>query len=196
MSDTSLTEDVQKLEASLGQLPEPVVRPAFIILIGLPGTGKSYFCRRLAERVPLAVLASDVLRKVLFTSPTYCQSENFALFRATYKLIEVLLSRGISTILDATNLEEVHRERLYRTSERTDARLILVSIEAPPEVVYDRLSNRAKEVGRVDCSEADWQVYQRMRQKVDKIRRNYFVVDTSRDIMPVIGKIERELNRG
>jgi len=38
-------------------------------------------------------------------------------------------------------------------------------------------------------------VYQKMENSAQKIRRNHFVVDTSKDIAPVINKVVREVNR-
>ena len=48
MEDSQLISDVQQLTDGLGRLPEPVVKPAFVAVSGLPGTGKSYFCSKLA----------------------------------------------------------------------------------------------------------------------------------------------------
>ena len=190
-----LAEDVQKLRQSLGQLPEPTVNPAFIVVSGLPGTGKSYFCRRLAERLPFPILESDALRKVLSPSPNYSPGESNRLFGACHLLIEELLRRGIPLIFDATNLVERHRERLYQIADRIGARLIIVRVEAPPELVRQRLQHRSAAVDPEDKSEADWGVYQKMRTSVQRIGRNYFAVDTSKDITPVINKIAREVNR-
>ncbi len=190
-----LVEDVQKLRESLGQLPEATVDPAFIVVSGLPGTGKSYFCRRLAERLPFPILESDALRKVLSPSPNYSPGESNRLFGACHLLIEELLRRGIPLIFDATNLVERHRERLYQIADRIGARLIIVRVEAPPELVRQRLQHRSAAVNPEDKSEADWMVYQKMRTSVQRIGRNYFAVDTSKDITPVINKIAREVNR-
>jgi dephospho-CoA kinase len=37
---------------------------------GLPGTGKSFFCRKLADKLSFLILASNALRKILFPSPS------------------------------------------------------------------------------------------------------------------------------
>ncbi len=191
MEQTQAVSDVQKLAESLGQLPEPVVKPAFVAAIGLPGTGKSYFCNQLAKRLPLVILESDALRKALFPSPSYTQEENSRLFRAIHLLIERLLRKGISLVLDATNLSERHREYLYSIADRLDVKLILVRAESPPEVISERLKGRR---GSADSkSDADWAVYQRMRPTVERIRRSHYVVDTSRDITPVLDKIVKEM---
>ncbi len=195
MEKSQLVEDVQRLKESLGELPEPVVKPTFIMVSGLPGTGKSYFCRQLVERVPLAILESDSLRKLLFPSPSYSAQESSRLFQACSRLIEELLRRGISLALDATNLEEHHRERFYHIAEQVGANLIIVRIDAPPELVHQRLEQRSKGMNPKDSSEADWRVYRRMKPAAQRIRRNHFAVDTSKDITPVIDKIVRRINQ-
>ena len=193
MEHTQLVADVERLTESLRQIPEPMVEPTFIVVSGLPGTGKSYFCSQLAERLPFVILESDALRKILFPSPGYDSQESSRLFRAVHLLIERLLKKGVSLILDATNLSERYREHLYSIAGRLDVKLILVQVEAPPEVVYERL--RARRENAESKSDAGWEVYQMMRPSVQKIRRNYYVVDTSRDITPVLDKIVRAVTR-
>ena len=193
MKKSQLLEDAQLLKKSLAQLPEPVVTPSLIMVSGLPGSGKSYFCRRLAERIPLTILESDSLRKLLFSSPNYTTQESSRLFQACHFLVEELLRRGIILALDATNLEEHHRERFYHIAEQVGARLIVVRMEAPSEVVQLRLRQRAEGINPEDHSEADLAVYRRMKPTVQRIRRNHFAVDTSKDITPVIDKIVRRI---
>jgi len=193
--DTQVVSDAQRLSESLGQLPDPVLKPAFIVVSGLPGTGKSYFGSKLAERLPFIILESDALRKTLFSSPTYSSPESSRLFQAIHHLIEALLRRGIPLILDATNLSEQYRERLYNIADRLNVKLILVRVEAPPDVVYERLKARSEGTNSKSMSDADWTVFQKMQPTVQKIRRNHYAVDTSRDITPVLDKIVREVNR-
>ncbi|MDH5696633.1 MAG: ATP-binding protein [Dehalococcoidia bacterium] len=195
MEDTRLISDVQQLTDGLGELPEPVASPAFVAVSGLPGTGKSYFCSKLAERLHFIILESDALRKTLFPSPSYSLQESSRLFRALHLLIERLLRKGIPLILDATNLSERYRERLYNIADRLDVKLVLVRVEAPPQVVYERLKTRLEGANPESKSDADWSVYQRMKPTVQKIRRNHYAVDTSRDITPVLDKIVREVKR-
>ena len=49
MDENETSGDVERLREALAELPEPVARPFLIVISGLPGTGKSYFSRRLAE---------------------------------------------------------------------------------------------------------------------------------------------------
>jgi len=190
-----LSSDVQQLAESLGELPESMVQPAFIVVSGLPGTGKSHFCNKLAERVSFIILESDALRKVLFSSPSYSMQESSRLFRACHLIIEKLLKRGIPLILDATNLSERYRERLYSIADRLGVKLVLVRVEAPPWVVRERLRARLEGMDPENKSDADWTIYQRMKSSVERIRRSHYAVDTSRDITPVLDKVVRAVSK-
>jgi hypothetical protein len=190
VENTQLDSDVRRLAESLGKLPEPAAEPVLVIVSGLPGTGKSYFSKRLAERVSFLVLESDALRKALFASPTYSGRESARLFRAIHALVELLLRKGVPLIVDATNLSERFREPLYSIADRLGAKLLLVRVEAPPEVVRQRLERRSD-----GASDADWAVYRKMLSSVDSISRKHYAVDTSRDITPVLEKVAREATR-
>jgi predicted kinase len=195
MQQSQLNQDVQILRQSISALPEAVVRPVFIVVSGLPGTGKSFFCGKMAEKSSFLIVESDAMRKVLCPAPCYSAEESTHLFMALHSLIGELLQKGISVIFDATNLVEQHRERLYHIGDTTGAKVILVSVEAPSEVVYQRLQKRKNGGDPHDKSDADWGVYEKMKPTARKIQRNHFVVDTSRDIEPVVDKILRAVKR-
>jgi predicted kinase len=195
MEPSQINRDISKLKESLGSLPEAVANPGFVVVSGLPGTGKTFFCKKLADKQPFCIVESDALRKILFPSPDYTSVESARLFTAIHGLIEWLLENGMPVILDATNLSERNREYLYRISDRAGARLALVSVEAPPTVAYQRLQTRKNGAMPDTKSDADWEIYSQMKSKAEKIQRNYFVVDTSREITPVINKITHALNR-
>ena len=175
---------------------EPLASVVLMIVSGLPGTGKSYFSRRMAERAPLAIVETDAMRNVLFPFPTHSGAENGRLFKACHALIEDLLISGHSVLFDATNLVERNRKRLYSIADKADAMLIIVRMEAPLDVVAERLKKREEGEGSTeDNSTADLSIYRRMAASVEPIRRDHFAVDTSRDITPMIDKIVQEIGQ-
>lgn len=182
-------DDLQRLLRSLEPLPQPTAHPALIVMVGLPGTGKSHFSRALAARLPAIIVESDAIRKTLFAQPTYSPQEHYIVFQRAYALVEELIRRGITVIFDATNLVERHREYLYRIADRYHARLLIVLTQAPVDVVRQRLEARRRETEGL--AEADWVVYEKMLPTVERIRRNHYAVDTSQDVGPVIEKIVR-----
>ena len=181
--------DAGRLEASLGGLPKAVRRPALVILIGLPGSGKSHFARHLAKRYPAAILDSDALRSVLYESPQHTDQENARLFPAIQVLARRLLDRGVSVLLDATNLKGAHRKPSYRLAREAGARLVIVRLRAPFAVMRERLAKRDAARSPLDRSTAGLLVLERMRRDYQRPRRPYFVVDTSQNSRHVLDKI-------
>ena len=187
--DAIRNRDADRLETSLGRLPKPVARPGLVILIGLPGSGKSHFARQLAKRYPAAILDSDALRGVLFASPQHTEQEHGRLFPAIHVLTRRLLERGVPVIQDATNLKEANRRPLYRLAEETGARLVLVRLRAPLAIVRWRLEGRTQGLDPRDRSTADLAVLEKMRHDYQRPKRAYFVIDTMKDWGGVLDKI-------
>ena len=180
---------MRKALASLGDLPTESERPFLVVVSGLPGTGKSYFSARLAEPLPAVVVETDAVRKALFGSPAYDWRENRRLFPVVHALLRRLLYHRRSVIFDATTLIEANRRPLYRIADETGARLVIVLLEAPEEVVKQRLEARRREPG---CrSDADWEVYLRLRARRERITRPHFTVDSSRDVSEDLERLAR-----
>lgn len=189
--------DVERLlKAIQPLLTAPVEQPALVVLSGLPASGKSTLARRLAQLLPAVDLETDFLRRQLVGRPAYTAEENERLFTACHLLIERLLREGRRVIFDATNLLEHYRERLYRIAEEAGARLVLVWVEAPREVVQERLLAREQgQSAAEDLSEAGLAVYERMARYARPPRRPHIVVDSSRDVSHVLEQIVHEATR-
>ncbi|HXG35907.1 MAG TPA: DegV family protein [Dehalococcoidia bacterium] len=188
-AEGELERDSAEIEAALGELPPPASgRPALVALSGLPGSGKSYLAASIHERVPLAYLNSDTLRRRLFGQPSYSQEESLRLFRACHAVLDRLLARGVSALMDATNLRESHRQQLYEIAQRHKAEFILVKVTAPEALMRQRLQKRSTE-------EAGFDVYQRMLAEVEPIALPHIVVDTSGDITPQVESIVDRLQQ-
>ena len=179
MQKASIKAKLESLLETVGALPEPLSRPLLVVMVGLPGTGKTYFCRYLCQRFPMAVLESDALRETMFETCRYTQSENRQLFGACHQLIDDLLARNIPVALDATNVLEANRRVLYDIAEKNGAKLVLIRMTAQRSVVRKRLKDGLAQNSR-GRSRADWAVYKRMARSEEPIARQHYKVDSSR----------------
>lgn len=189
-----LAANVARIMASLGAPPAPEPKPALVVMCGLPGSGKSHFSRLLQERWPLVRLESDAVRKMLFVRPAYTPRENARLFAAINATLDEFLRADYSALLDATNVRERDRRKLYAIAERANARLVLISVEAPEALVRQRLSQRALGLDTLDVSDAGIEVYERMAERVQPIQRPHLVVDSSQNLEPFVELVLRELS--
>ncbi len=191
MEKSKYKSDADILYSSLGNLQESVINPVLVLISGLPGTGKTYFSKKLSECLPFVTLESDALRRILNPSPNHGKAESARLFYAIHLLCETLLKEGHSVIVDATNLTEKYRRHFYDISDRLGFKLVIVHLTANEPVIKGRLDKRAKECDT--HSDADWKVYLRMKKSVDKIKRKHYSLDTSLDYGNIPDEIVEEI---
>lgn len=146
------------------------IAPAIIVMCGLPATGKSTVARALAAPLGATVLRTDEIRKHLagvastargdeslytneVTDRTYAQ-----LASQTRKLI----TAGRSVVADATFASSRRRKALIQIARDGGVPWAVVHTTASDQTVRRRMAARATD--RCEVSDADWVVYQRMRE--------------------------------
>ncbi len=166
-----------------------------VVLSGLPGSGKTYFSRQLAKSISITLLESDFIRKTLVPQPIYTGAENARVFRTSYALAEELLAKGMPVLFDATNLVRRNRKRLYKIATTTKAKLIILEMSAPEQVIVQRLDQRIEELSPRNYSDADISVYRRLSATAQPILRDHLTVSTDQDIMPAVDALAKEISR-
>ena len=125
--------DLTLLRSALSdELPPQTPEPSLVILCGLPGTGKSHFARKLAQRAPFLWLNSDRIRKALVAQPSYSRREHRRVFAAMHVLTHGYLCDGYSVVFDATNLNENVRAPLYSIAADAGVDPIIIRFTASP----------------------------------------------------------------
>jgi len=153
-----------QLRAEIATVPAtPHGKPALVLVMGLPGVGKSHCARLLCARLGAAHVASDELRSRLFIAASYADAENRAVFAAATSLVDGLLGEGHRVVVDATNLVARNRAGTVEAARRRGVPITFVRITASDEDVRVRLASRRAGRAPGDHSEADEAIYDRMR---------------------------------
>ena len=143
------------------------IPPYLIMVCGLTGSGKSTLARALGERLGLAVVNSDAVRKAIagklgrqnlpFKSGIYSATMTERAYARMAREAEKLLQEGRATILDATFIRRAHRERIVKLAERAKVPLLVIHLSASEAATENRLSRRYAE-GK-DISDGRWEVF-------------------------------------
>jgi predicted kinase len=121
---------------------EPAPRPRLVVLVGLPGSGKSTW----AKHQGVAVISSDGMRFLLADDENdqTIHADVFATVR--YVLRRRLMLRRPLTIIDATNLSRRERRPYIKTAQLYDCQVEAMFFDTPVEVCKERNRSRGRVV--------------------------------------------------
>lgn len=117
-------------------------RPVLIMLVGYPGSGKSYTANQLAQLLGIAHVSSDKLREKLFQNPNHSPKENQIIIQLMLMMTEQYLSLGIPVIFD-TSLNKVSERRTLRSmARRHDAIPFLIWLQIDRDSAKQRAQTK------------------------------------------------------
>lgn len=186
-----------QLREELGVPQTPAGRAALVMLMGLPGVGKTHCARLIARRLGAAHVATDHLRSRLFIAASYTAEENAAVFEIAEALVDELLAEGHAVVLDATHLIARNREPAERVARARGAPVVHVLVTADDAAVRARLAERSRERDDGDHSDADVRVYERMRAgPFEPPASGYVEVHNGPDLLAGIERVVRAVMNG
>ena len=145
-----------------------------IIICGLPGVGKTTVAKGLAPLLNAVILATDKIRKELFSKPMYGQRERRLIYDVMILMAKYLDMVGINCILDATFTRESSRREIKKKLGLASKDIHIIECICPEDIVLSRLRQR-----KYDYSDADFSVYRKMKRIYEPIKVEHMTVDTS-----------------
>jgi hypothetical protein len=133
-------------------------RPMVIIVLGLPGSGKTYFASRLAERLNAEYINSDRLRKELFPKRTYSNKEKEMVYKEMVEKTKQAIDKSVDVVLDATFYKNEVRKMLVKETQNK-SEVFFIEIIADENMIRQRLQKERP------YSEADFEVYRIIQQQ-------------------------------
>ncbi|MCX8014943.1 MAG: AAA family ATPase [candidate division WOR-3 bacterium] len=180
--------------------------PKLILIMGLPGVGKTYLAQHLSEHISAYHLCSDIIRKEITNTPIethcfegygkgiYAPEVSKRTYEELYRRAENYLTQGKICIVDATFLWEKSRQELKAIAEKYQAQFYIIECTCPEKVVLKRMQQRKNEFS---LSDATPEIYYKLKENLEQVKekKNYLKVDTSRPIKANLKKIIHFLTR-
>lgn len=146
-----------------------------VIVCGLPGSGKSYFASQLASMLHAEYINSDKVRKEVGASGNYSLNDKLAIYSEMVKIMRGLLKEKKTIVVDATFYLDSMREMFQIEAKQWLADICFIYVHANESLVRERLSKP-----RAD-SEADFNVYLKIRSQFEKIKVPYLELESSNE---------------
>ncbi len=143
-----------------------------VLVLGLPGSGKSFFAERLAKMLHADYVNSDRLRKELFPERTYSNSEKASVYNAMLRKMKTTNTQKNHLVLDATFHKKKTRELF--TENGTDG-VHFIEVWAEERIIKERLKKSRP------YSEADDNVYQLILQQWEPLEQPYLKLESTNE---------------
>ncbi|NNE77594.1 MAG: ATP-binding protein [Pricia sp.] len=135
-----------------------------VLVLGLPGSGKSYFAKRLAEKIHAEYVNSDQLRKLLFSKRTYSEFEKAAVYEAMLKKMNEANAKKNNVVLDATFHKKSARALFVGN---TKEKICFIEIWADESIIKERLKKVRP------FSEADYEIHKQIKQEWEPLEEDH-----------------------
>lgn len=114
-------------------LKTKLTRPAVIMLLGYPGSGKSYTSTHIADLLGMALVSEDKIREGLFEEPKYTKEEQSVVMQMMIMMTEEYLTLGIPVMFDAGLNKTAERKNLREIARKFKADTLLVWLQIDQE---------------------------------------------------------------
>ena len=143
------TPDETVMHTTINFTPEGNLPPKFIMLVGIPGSGKTYKAKQLKEHLEkqcsVIHISSDNIRKQLYGDEN-CQKDPAKVFSIMHEKTLEALNNGTTVIYDATNMTRKNRKEILDKLPAFVVKKCIVCW-APIEVCIERDKARDRTVG-------------------------------------------------
>ena len=146
--------------------------PVLIMVMGLPGSGKTYFSNAFAKAIGGVHINSDIIRKRLMEKPAYSPEDKDKIYKGMYEEVTRALLQGQPVIVDATFSLENYRAPYFRfaTENQIPCRIILT--EAQEDIIASRLQHKRPD------SDADYEVYKKIKSEFQTLGKMHLELRT------------------
>ncbi|MDN3689432.1 AAA family ATPase [Cyclobacterium jeungdonense] len=154
-----------------------------VLVMGLPGSGKSFFAKRLADKSDMVYLNSDQVRIELGLRGRYSKEDRQKVYAAMAAKTNELLKEGKRVLVDATFQRKKNRWEFQELAKKRRRSVACIRIWAEEGLVAKRLATEREE------SDADFLIYQKLKSDFDPMEGDYL------DIRSEDGKIDSMIHK-
>ncbi len=145
-----------------------------ISVMGLPGSGKTYFAKALSSRYNISHLNTDQVRNELMKRGRYSDQNKEEIYSELYNRVEKIIEEKRDVIVDATFSKKSNRAILHQLSIKHNASLKWIEVHAEESRIKERLKKPRPD------SEADFDVYQIISEEFDTMDEDHLVLASDR----------------
>lgn len=113
-------------------------KPYLIIMVGIPGAGKTFFAEQFARTFKAPFISSEKLRYELFDTPDYSQAEDETIFKVCDYILEEFFKTGKMAIYEGRADSRADRVNIARKARAFGYEPLLVWVQTESTTAQKR----------------------------------------------------------
>ena len=127
--------------------------PHLVVMVGIPGSGKSFFADHFASTFSAPIVSSKTIRSALVQTPSFSASEQAAVRRISYYLLDELLKTGQTFVYDSMSDARTDRQEIIRKAKLAGYHVLFVWVQTESATARIRATKQSKDKASVISDE-------------------------------------------
>jgi predicted kinase len=146
-----------------------------LLLTGLPGSGKTTLARAYAQQFGALHLNSDIIRGQLDLRGHYSTEDKQKVYDSLLEQTRIALGANKDVVIDSTFYQNAIREPFIQLAKSIQTPIHWVETQASEQTIRQRTSQPRPD------SEADFSVYQQIRDQYEPLTEPHLTLQTDTD---------------
>jgi predicted kinase len=156
-----------------------------LIIFGLPGTGKSYFSKHMADEIEAVHLNTDIVRKNIGKQGQYDDNSKKLVYNKLMEEMIAQVQKGRNVILDGTFQKKSARNKFFLAAKQLGQQVHFIEMKANDQTIKERLKSKR------EYSEADYKIYLQIKSTFEHMDKPHLVLYSDEQNMDdMINKIK------
>lgn len=112
--------------------PLSVNKPHLIIMVGIPGSGKSFFAEHFADTFKSPIISYDNLRNKISELPTYTKEEDDSVRKIANYILNETLKTGRTVIFDGQSDTRIDRAQVSKLARDAGYEPLIIWVQTEP----------------------------------------------------------------
>lgn len=122
--------------------PLSLSKPHLIIMVGIPGSGKSFFAEHFADTFKAPLVSTGIIRSKLFSTPTFSKDENEIISQVFDYMLNELFKTKQTIIFDGFSHSRLARLNLTKEARKNGYESLLVWTQTESNTARARATKR------------------------------------------------------
>lgn len=153
-----------------------------IMVMGLPGSGKSYFAKAIAYKISGLHFNSDIIRKQEQQQEhsVYAAKNKFQVYKTMFQQVCLALDEGNIVVVDATFSLQQYRDQYVNYARIHEIPLKVILISANEHTILQRVQRVRPD------SDADFEVYKKIKSEFEPINMGYLQLESDQYSLDIL----------